>query len=495
MAARTVVVGAGLAGLSTAIHLAAAGREVVVAEAGPGPGGRCGTVAAGGYRFDTGPSVLTMPEVLRATVGAAGEELDDWLELAPLDPIYRLTFHDGSRLDMVVGAEAMAAQVERLAGPEEAGRYLAFREHLGRMFEAEWRGFIDRNLDGLGDLVRPLALLRLARLGGFRRLHALVATHLSDWRLRRAHTFQALYTGLSPFDALGIYAVVAYMDTVGGTFFPRRGGMHALALGLAGVAEKAGASFRYSTPVERVEGGPGGVTGVRLAGGERVAAGDVVVCSDLPAAYAHLLPAAARDWRVQRRRLRFAPSCYLVHLGLTRRLEGQAHHTVHLGRDWKGSFEALTRHRGVQPDPSLLVTYPSPEDPEAAPPGHATLSVLEPTANTRAGLDWAELGPSLRERLFGRLAALGYGDLRGDSAAELVVDPPAWEAMGLSAGTPFSLDHRFSQTGWFRPANASATVPGLWFAGMGTVPGVGVPMVLVSGRLAAERVLSRGAGR
>ena len=161
-----------------------------------------------------------MPEVVRATVGAAGEELEDWLELVPLDPIYRLTFHDGSRLDVVPGAERMAAEVERLAGPEEAARYLAFREHLGRMQAAEWDQFIDRNLDGPADLVRPLALLRLARLGGFRRLHNLVATHLSDWRLRRAHTFQALYTGLSPFDALGIYAVVAHMDTVGGAFIP-----------------------------------------------------------------------------------------------------------------------------------------------------------------------------------------------------------------------------------------------------------------------------------
>jgi phytoene desaturase len=388
----------------------------------------------------------------------------------------------------------MAAEVERLAGPEEAARYLAFRDHLGQMMAAEWGQFIDRNVDGPADLLRPLALARLTRLGGFRRLHNLVATHLTDWRLRRAHTFQALYTGLSPFDALGVYAVVAHMDTVGGAFFPRRGGMHALAQALAGVAEKAGAGLRYATRVERVEGGPGGVTGVLLAGGERLAAEDVVVTSDLPAAYAHLLPPAARDWRAQRRRLHFAPSCYLVHLGLTRQLAGQAHHTVHLGRDWKATFEALTRHGGIQPDPSLLVSYPSPRDPEAAPPGHATLFALEPTANTRAGLDWAEVGPRLRERLYGRLAGLGYGDLRRDSAVELVVDPPAWEAQGLSAGTPFSLDHRFSQTGWLRPHNASATVPGLWFAGMGTVPGVGVPMVLISGRLAAERVLARTAG-
>src|SRR4029450_9893676 len=110
MAAPTVVVGAGLAGLSAAIHLAAAGREAVVVEAETVPGGRCGTATVGGYRFDTGPSVLTMPEVVRSVVGAAGEELEDWLELDALDPIYRLTFHDGSRLDIVGGAERMAGE-------------------------------------------------------------------------------------------------------------------------------------------------------------------------------------------------------------------------------------------------------------------------------------------------------------------------------------------------------------------------------------------------
>ncbi|HYY82694.1 MAG TPA: phytoene desaturase family protein [Actinomycetes bacterium] len=491
MAGRTVVVGAGLAGLSAAIHLAAAGREVVVVEAGPQPGGRCGTATVGGYRFDTGPTVLTMPEVLRATVGAAGEELDDWLPLRRLDPTYRLSFHDGSRLDVLPDAGRMAAEVERLAGPEEARRYLAFRDHLGRMHRAEWAQFVDRNLDRLGELARPLALWRVARLGGFRRLEALVATHLSDWRLRRAHTFQALYLGLSPFDALGLYAVVAYMDTVGGAFVPRRGGMHALPLALAAVAEKAGAELRYGARAERVEGGAAGVRAVRLASGERLPAGDVVVAADLPSAYAGLLPPATMDWRVRRRRLHFAPSCLLLHLGLPRRLPGQAHHTLHLGRDWKGGFEAITRRGGVQPDPSLLVTYPTPEDPDAAPPGHSTLYVLEPTANTRAGLDWAALRPRLRRRLLARLEALGYGDLAEDREAELLVDPPAWEAMGLPAGTPFSLDHRLGQTAWFRPANASATVPGLFFAGQGTVPGVGVPMVLISGRLAAERVLAR----
>ena len=259
-------------------------------EAADVPGGRCGTATVNGYRFDTGPSVLTMPGVIRDTVGAAGEELDDWLALARLDPTYRLRFHDGSSLDILPGAERMAAEVERLAGPDEARRYLAFRgEHLGRMHEAEWPGFIDRNFDSPLDLARPLALARLARLGGFRRMHSLVATHLTDWRLRRAHTFQSLYVGISPFDALGIYAVIANGHRRG-RLVPAPGRDDLLPVALAGVAEKAGATIRYGTRAEKIEAGVDGVTGVRLADGEVVAASDVVFTGDLPGAYGHLLP-------------------------------------------------------------------------------------------------------------------------------------------------------------------------------------------------------------
>ena len=490
MAGRTVVIGAGLAGLAAAIHLAAAGREVTVLEAGDGPGGCCGTATAGGYRFDTGPSVLTMPGVLADTVGAAGEELSSWLPLARLDPYYRLAFHDGSRLDVLAGADRMAAEVQRLAGPAEAGRYLRFRDHLGRLLDAEWEPFVTRDFTRLASMARPgqlARLMRLVQLGGLRRMSRLASRYLTDWRLIRAHTFQALYVGLDPARALGIYAVIAAMDTIGGVYIPRRGGMHAVPRALADVAVKAGAEVCYRSRASRVLADGSGVTGVALAGGGRLAASSVIMTGDRPAAHRDLLPRGAADWRVSRPR--FAPSCLVAHFGLDHPLPGQAHHTLHLSRDWDATFEALTRRNDIQPgpDPSLLVTAPS-HDPQAAPAGHATLSVLEPTANLLGGHDWAATTPWLRDRLLARLGRLGYGDL-ATAQAELLVDPPGWASRGHSAGTPFGLDHRLAQTAWFRPAITARRVPGLHFAGAGTVPGIGVPMVLVSGRLAARAAL------
>jgi len=475
---RTVVVGAGLAGLAAAVRLAAAGREVVVVEAADGPGGCCGVARAGPYRFDIGPSVLTMPRVLAELFGAAGEELDAWLPLRRLDPAYRLVFHDGSRLDVTADPGVMAERVRELCGPAEAARYLAYRRRLAAMFAAEWPAFIDADTSRLRSMLRPATLLRLAALGGFRRLDRLAAAALRDHRLIRAHTFQAMYVGLSPRRALGVYGVVAHMDLAGGVYFPEHGGMAAVPEALAALAAKLGVLFRYGTRAERVETGGDGVRGVRLAGGETIPAAQAIVACDLPAAHASgLLPAAAGDWRL--RRPRYSPSCLVIHAGIDAPPPGQAHHTLHFGGAWKATFDALERGR-PQPDPSLLVTCP-PAD--GSPP---VLSVLEPAPNLLRA-DWDRLRPRLEERLLARMAALGYPDL--SRGPRLVLDPPAWRRRGHSAGTPFALDQRFTQTAWFRPAPIARRVPGLHLAGMYTAPGIGVPPVLISGRLAAERAL------
>jgi phytoene desaturase len=484
-----VVVGAGLAGLSAAMRLAGAGRRVTVLEREAVPGGRAGAVVTtttqGTYRFDPGPTVLTMPDLIADCFDVLGESMQDWLGLQPLDPLYRSRFADGSSLDVHSDVDRMAAEVEKVCGAGEVAGFRRYVDFVSRLYRYQMRDFIDRNIDTPLDLL-TVNLVRLAAVGGFRRLAPKVEEYLRDPRLQRVYSFQAMYAGLSPYDALALYAVIAYMDSVAGVFFPR-GGMQAVPAAMAAAAEKHGVEIRYGTEVARVEHSGGRAHAVVTVEGERIPADVVVLNPDLPVAHRDLL--GRTPWTV--RRLTYSPSCYLMLAGSTAAYPGAAHHTIHFGRAWRAVFDDLLSGR-LMADPSVLVTTPTLSDPSLAPDGRHIYYVLFPTPNLDAPLDWSRIGPRYREHVIATLEARGYPGFGDAIEVEHVRTPQDWEAMGLERGAPFAAAHTFGQTGPFRPGN-------LWgenvvFAGSGTQPGVGVPMVLVSGRLAAERVLGRSPG-
>lgn len=476
-----VIVGAGLGGLACALRLAGAGRRVTVLERGDGPGGRMGRLASGGYLFDTGPTVLTMPELLDATLLAVGERLADRVELVRLDPAYRAHFPDGSTLDVRAHTADTAAEITRLCGPQEADRYLRFVEHVERLYALEWTRFIDRNVDGVADLLGP-DLARLVALGGFGRLSRKVERHLRDPRTRRVFSFQSLYAGVPPHRALGLYAVISYLDTVAGVFHPR-GGMYAVSEALAAACVDHGVDIRYGREVTGVEVSGARARGVRTRDGERVEADVVVLNPDLPVAYRDLLH------RPLRRRLRYSPSCVVVHLGGEGVNPGAAHHNIHFGRAWRATFDDVTRYGRTMRDPSLLVTNPTRTDRSVAPADRETYYVLAPAPNLAAGsIDWRRTGDRYADEIVGVLEDRGYPGLSGAAEVRHVTTPADWEAAGMAAGTPFAAAHTFTQTGPLRPGNLAAGLDNVVFVGSGTHPGVGVPMVLVSARLAARRI-------
>ena len=484
---RVVIVGAGLGGLAAACHLAGAGHDVTVVEAGSIPGGRAGSLSRGGYRFDTGPSVLTMPHLIDRCFAAAGVDGAELLTLRPVDPMYRACYADGSELRVRHGIDAMTEEIRSVCGAAEAAEFGKFCDWLKRLYEVEMPWFIERSFDSVLDLATPVRpALELLRLGAFRRLAKVVSGHFDDERLQRIFSFQAMYAGLAPYEALAIYAVITYMDSVNGVFIPV-GGMHALPVALATAAERAGAKLRYESRVERIllqHGTRGPVQGVRLEGGEVVPATAVVTNPDLPVAYRTLLPGLEAP-RVARRG-NYSPSALVWHVGVRGELPaGTEHHNIHFGREWDGAFRAILKDGRRMPDPSLLVSVPSLQEPSMAPPGRHTLYVLEPTPNLDGCVDWTRERNQAREDLEGHLVRLGYPT---DIEVEELVDPLDWEAQGMERGTPFALSHKFLQTGPFRPGNVDKRAPGLVFTGSSTLPGVGVPMVLVSGMLAAERV-------
>ena len=482
-----VVVGAGLAGLSAALHLAGAGRRVTVLEQADGPGGRCGVIADGGYRFDTGPTVLTMPELVAAPLAAVGEQLADWLVLRRLDPAYRARFADGSTIDVRADVAAMADEIAATCGPREAQGWLAYVAFLRRLYETEMAHFVERNLDSPIDLLgRPL--LRLAAMGGFRRLDRTVGRFFQDERLRRLFSFQAMYAGLAPAQALTIYAVISYMDCVQGVYFPE-GGMHAVPRALAGAAAKHGVEFRYDTQVTRIEVERGRARAVHTAGGERIAADVVVVNADLPTAYAELLPAELTPRRV--RRLRYSPSAVVLHAGSSAVFGDAAHHVIDFGAAWNDTFTEIIDEGRTMSDPSFLLTTPTRSDPSLAPDGRHAYYALFPTPNLSGPIDWHAHGPRYRDEIVETLEKRGYSGFGAGIEVEHLVTPADWRAQGIAAGAPFAAAHLFRQTGPFRAPTRDRRVGNLVFCGSNAQPGVGVPMVLVSGRLAAQRVTGR----
>jgi phytoene desaturase len=488
---RVVVVGAGLGGLSAALHLCATGRQVTIIERENFPGGRCGLLTHGGYRVDTGPSVLTMPDVIAATFAAVGESSDDWLRLHRLDPAYRAQFADGSTIDVQADVDEMAENIAATCGPRDAAGYRRYVGWLARLYRVEFDRFIDRNLDSIRDLgVGPIA--QLVAMGGLRRWGPKVGTYLRDERLQRIFSFQSLYAGVAPAQALALYAVISYLDTVQGVYFPE-GGMHALPRALAEVATAHGVAIRYGTRAVRIEVSGDRANAVHTDTGERIPCDVVVVNADLPAARRDLLEGYPRAR--SRRPTRYSPSCVLVHLGsptaTTPLPVPPAHHVISFGAAWRQTFTEL-EHGDLVSDPSFLISTPTVTDPSIAAEGHDLHQVLFPVPNLdhRAPLDWRSGAPAYLEHIRTTLRARGFGDAIDRAEVISVRTPEDWRASGFEYGTPFAAAHTFAQTGPLRTSTLDPAITNLVLCGCGVQPGIGIPMVLLSGRLAALRVTS-----
>jgi phytoene desaturase len=484
-----VVVGAGLSGLSAALQLAGRGRSVTVVERYGYPGGRMGQADIRGYKIDTGATVLTMPDIIEEAFDAVGASMRDYLELMPSDPAYRASFADGSTLDVHADAAAMTAAIEEFAGPDQAAGYLRLRDWLTELYRLEIDGFIGSNFSSPLSLLTP-QLARLAAVGAFRGWDRMVGRFITDERLRRIFTFQALYAGVPPQQARAAYAVIAYMDTIAGVYFPR-GGMRAVPEGLAAAAADAGVVFRYGSSVTRLERSGSRVTAVCTDTGDRIACDAVILTTELPLTYQLL-------GRTPRRPIKFrpSPSCVVIHAGVPSVQGALQHHNISFGANWSKTFGEIIDDGVLMSDPSLLVTMPTAGDPTLAPAGRDLLFVLAPCPNLEVGkVNWAVEGDTYAREVLAKAAERLLPGLDQDIDVLDVVTPADWARQGMIAGSPFALAHTFSQTGPFRPANLVRGIDNVVLAGSSTVPGVGVPTALLSGRLAAERITGVGGHR
>lgn len=501
---RVVVIGAGFSGLASAGILAARGHQVTVLEQHHHLGGRSGRLERNGYRFDTGPSWYLMPEVFEHWFALMGSSVSQSLDLRELEIGYRTFFETRSApVDMGRG-EHLHELFENLeAGSSEAlQRYLAEAESdydfaLQKFLYDDFstpRFLADRKL--LGHAPRLAKLLS-------RSLQSQVAKHFTSPEIRQILGYPAVFLGTSPDRAPALYQLMSHLDLTQGVKYPM-GGFAAVADAMGALAANHGADIRLGARALSIETSSGArprVAGVRWTnstGAEQFTAADAVIgAADAQHLDAELLPPKLQTHSARKFSRRDpGPGAVLVCLGVKGELPQLEHHNLLFTADWKDNFSRIAEGRSLAPETSIYVCKPSATDPSVAPAGNESLFILVPSP---ALVHWGYGGPDgtgdapveqVADAAIDQLARwTEIPDLRSRIEVRQSLGPADFAALyGAYQGGALGLAHTLSQSAMLRPSNRSRHVSGLYYAGATVRPGIGVPMCLISGELAAKSV-------
>jgi diapolycopene oxygenase len=492
---RVGIIGGGLGGLAAACTLAARGYRVVLLERNAWLGGKAAVFEEKGHRFDMGPTILIMPSVLRRIFAEAGERLEDHLDLVRLDPQWRCFFPDGSVLDLHQDVDTMAATLDTFAPKtNSANGYRRFLELSRRQNEVSQRSFFWRPVGCLRDtfdfksIFQPSMLRALVDLRWGRSVTSTVRAHVAEPRVAQMLEHFTKYVGSAPDQSPAVLCSIAHVQTDEGVWYPR-GGTGALPRALEALARKLGVEIRCRVGVRRIlTGTDGRVCGLETEQGQRLETSAVVANSDCVRTHRELLDASVRR-RFEKRR-RYEPACsgVVLYLGLDRTYEGLAHHNFIFSRDPVEEFDAIYRQGELAPDPTCYLVAPARTEPTVAPPGCETLNVLVHVPYLRPHHDWTRMLPAYRRIILDKLThTAGLADLEAHVRVERWLTPQdIHDRYGVLDGAIYGLASHGKFLGAFKPSNRSPDVPGLYFAGGSTHPGPGMPMVLMSGWIAAD---------
>jgi phytoene desaturase len=484
-----LIIGAGLGGIATAAHLARNDYQVTVLEKNPAPGGRCSQLNRDGHRFDIGPTLFLIPEMFAETYTALGERMEDHLDLHRIDPTYRFHFDDGNQLALTADMNAMQSQLEAIE-PGSFGGLLRYLVEGHQHYSLAVKRLAGRNFYSPLDYFSPKNLLLMFKLKGLIKHYDNIGNYFQHPYLRAAFTFQDMYLGLSPYDAPATYSLLQYTEFADGVWFPM-GGMYRIVESLVSIAQAHGVRFVYNTPVKQIEVDGRRATGVILQDGSRLSADVIVANADLPYVYRHLLPDKAKADRLDR--MKYTCSAIMFYWGVDRVYPQLELHNLFVADDYRASFDRVFKDYSLPDEPNFYVHAPARTDPSAAPSGQDTLMILVPVSrlDDAAEQDWKALQSCARSAVLRRLADMGVTDLEEHLKFEVSYTPRTWLSMyNLAKGAAFgSINHNFLQLGYLRPKNRHGRYRNLYFAGGSTHPGNGLPLVLLSARLTAERIL------
>jgi phytoene desaturase len=486
-APRAVVIGAGFGGLAAAVRLACRGWRVQVLEKLDAPGGRASVFREGGFTFDMGPTIVTVPHLLEELWTMAGARLEDDVRLKALDPFYRIRFDDGSWFDYSGDPVAMRREVARVHAADLPG-YDRFMAEAERCYRIGFEELGAVAFDSVGDLLR--AVPSLIRMRSWRSIRSMVWKHFRHPNLRMAFSLQPLLIGGNPSSVTCTYSLINTLERRYGVHWAE-GGTGALVSGLVRLLGRLGVEVRCNAPVTQITVEQGRASGVQLASGERIDADIVVSNGDSAWTYRHLVPAEHRRVWSDRRidRSRYSMSLFVWYFGVNRRYDDVAHHTMVLGPRYEGLLNDIFRRHHLAEDFSLYLHRPTASEASMAPPGCDTFYALSPVPHLDSGTDWPRKAEAYRQAIAARLQSTLLPGLSEHVVVSRVMTPLDFqERLWSYKGAAFGLEPLLLQSAWFRPHNRSEDLPGLYLVGAGTHPGAGVPGVLMSAK-ALETVL------
>ena len=488
------IIGGGLAGLSAACILAARGRRVVLFERNEWLGGKAAQLRGDGFRFDMGPTIVTIPSVLRRIFSEAGARMEDYLDLVRLDPQWRCFFDDGSALDLAQNPDAMAQTLDAFApGTNSGARYREFIDYSARLESISERHFFYKPIGGLRDMFEWKASFDPQMLGDVlamrmgRSVASTVRAFTPDPRVAQMIDHFTQYVGSSPYGSPAVLCGIAHMQTGEGVWYPL-GGTRAVPEALVKLASGLGVEFRTGTEIEKILSRGGEATGVLTDAGEEIALSAVVSNCDSVRTHRELLNGSVGTAFERRRKYEPACSGVVLYLGLNKSYEHLAHHDFVFSRDPEEEFDWIYKRGEPAPDPTCYLAATSCTEPGTARAGGEALYVLVHTPYLRPHHDWKRMLPEYRRVILEKLKRTGQmPDIESRIVFERALTPQdIHERYHVLNGAIYGLASHGKFLGAFKPGNRSPDLRGLYLAGGAAHPGPGMPMVLMSGWIAAD---------
>ncbi|MDI6401918.1 phytoene desaturase family protein [Balneolaceae bacterium ANBcel3] len=475
---KITIIGAGIGGLASAALLASRGHTVDLFEQNAFIGGKATEKRIDGFRFDTGPSVFTMPFILDQVFEQCGEKTSEYLRITKTDPICRYFFSDGVLFDHTHDDARNKDALLRIA-PEDIEAWDQFAAYTKKLYDKTTESFLFNPLYSIQDI--PFKHLHKAlSIDIFSTVSQRVDSIFSSSRLRQLFKRYTTYNGSSPYQAPATFNVIAHVEQQLGGYYIK-GGMYQIVQALSRLAEKQGARIHTGVRVERINVSDGNVTGTQI-NGARFDADVVVANSDAILTYLNLLPENTLSSGKRKRLARIEPSCsgFVILLGITRTYEALRHHTIFFSDQYQQEFDSIFLHKELPANPTIYIANTSSSTPDDAPEGGSNLFILVNAPYTHKQ-NWNELKETYTEHILMTLESRGLSGLRDSVAVCEVITPGDFERIhGSNRGSIYGTSSNSLLSAFLRPKNADRTIKNLFFCGGGTHPGGGIPLVLQS---------------